>query len=115
MIVVLSFVTILGSIANAIMDNMDFHYPDRLRSMKDFWHLMKYVWMVCLVLVGGIGSHIAWQLNFDLLIYVLVLIGSKFIWEHFFYNYTGFFVNIDETLKIKTGIPWLDKLLGFEK
>lgn len=115
MIVVLSIVTLIGSAANAIMDNMDFHYPDRLRSMKDFWHLMKYIWMGCLIGVGAIGSHIVWRPDFDLLVYIVVLFGSRYIWDHLFYNYTAFFVNIDETLKIKTGIAWLDKLLGFDK
>jgi len=115
MLTFLILVTITASISNAIMDNIDFHFSDRLRSMKDFWHIMKYVWGVCLISVGAIGSHMVWRLDFDLLAYGVVLIGSKFLWDHLFYNYTAFFVNIDETLKIKTGIAWLDRLLGLDK
>ena len=72
MLTLLILATIAGSVANAIMDNIDFHFSDRLRSMKDFWHLMKYVWMGCLIVVGAAGSHIVWGLDFNLLAYVLV-------------------------------------------
>ena len=108
---ILLLFSILGeAVANGVMDNIDHHKG--AQSLRDFWHLLKYIDRLFLVLIGVSLTLITWQW-LTIVVILIMLAFAKLVWNHFYYSYVEFWRRVDDTVKITTGWKWLDKILGF--
>ena len=80
--------------------------------LRDTWHLAKYMMRGGLVGIGIILPA-AWEWDKWATAIVLScgLVIGKFVWDATYSNPWRWF-RMDETVKIRTGWRWLDKLLG---
>jgi len=101
---------LLSFLFNGSMDAID-HYKGAA-PLKDLWHLLKYFF------IGSIGcSFFFLSRNFDIVgilgFIVMLPIGKFILWDHIYYNYYKQLIELDNKVKISTGIDFLDKWLGF--
>lgn len=109
---ILLFIVALSNAVNAIMDSVD--HNSGASPLRDFWHSLKYLDRLLLISVGAqcILSGFSF-LALALLLIPAVVFGKLIIWDYLYYNHVDLWLRLDRTIKISTGWPWLDKLLGF--
>ena len=100
------------TVADAIMDSIDHHKA--AAKLNDFWHIMKHLSRVLLLLIGGYLFFL--YLNTSML-YIASLILTfyplkRLVWLPIYRDYAYKWVKIDNNLSMSTGIKWLDKFLG---
>lgn len=96
---------------NGIMDSIMF-YRTHLgqHPYRDYWHLCKHITRIGLLLSGAMVVLAEWLS----LIILLSLPTLYNVWKyHAYAEPREKYYDVDETLKISTGIDWLDKILGF--
>ena len=104
-------IAILDSVGDAI------RRASPLRPVRDFWHIVKHLNRATLMIAGYYLINNA--LSFSVLQYSLLLIWiivlKLFVWNIIYYNYWMACIEMDEKVKITTGIKRLDKFIGLHQ
>ena len=104
---------ILHAVCDGAMDaNAHLRIHLSLHPLRDSWHLQKHCSRACLIAIGLLLPA-AWEWDKWATAIVLScgLVIGKFVWDATYSNPWRWF-RMDETVKIRTGWRWLDKLLG---
>ena len=108
---ILLLISVIGvAVFDGIQDNIDHHKG--AQGLRDVWHLIKYINRAFTVLTGIAITQLMWHWLLIPAI-IILLVFAKLVWDYFYYNYVEFWQRLDNTVKITTGIKWLDKILGF--
>ncbi len=79
---------------------------------RDFWHAMQLVRTAALLGIGHIwGPCVGWDPGATYLTAACSIVAGRFLWEAI-YRRPWTWLIIDMELRLRTGWPWLDKLLG---
>lgn len=105
-------IILFDAVANGILDSIDHHKG--ARTLRDFWHVMKYVDRALLIGVGACLVFARWRWWY-IFPAPLGLVAFKEVWNYVYYDYAELWVRIDDTLELSTGIKWLDRFLGIDK
>jgi len=110
------FVTLIfvQSIINGILDNID--HNKGAKALRDVWHAVKLFDRASLIGIG-VAAFLVFQnwTWWKISSIPVLLIVAKQVWLYFYRNHRQFWHNLDETWKFTTGIPFLDRLCGFDK
>ena len=103
---------VLAAASHAVMDAIS-HKRIHLARMplRDTWHLAQHIRVAALILTGyALRPAFADPWAATLVIACGLVIGRG-VWVRV-YDCPDYWLAVDETLKIRTGWRWLDKLLG---
>jgi len=79
---------------------------------RDFWHLAQYIRTAALVGVGYIWRPcMDWDPTATWITAACGVALGRYLWEAL-YGMPWVWMRLDMRIKIRTGWPWLDKLLG---
>lgn len=114
-------VTLISTYLYAVVDAMEQsidHHKGNI-TLYDVWRLLRIASKVTLIvscfsffyLLGEVGMRPTYLLPYLL----FILATSKPLWNYFYSTSHTYLVPLDNTLSIKTGIPFLDRYLGLGK
>ena len=100
---------------NGIMDSIMFYRTHAgQHPYRDYWHLCKYITRTSLISFGVAFVLAVQSIGWYALLVLLLIPLMYVIWKkHAFAEPRDKYYIVDETLRISTGIAWLDKILGF--
>lgn len=104
---------VLHAFCDAAMDaNAHLRIHLALHPLRDSWHIFKHVSRGALIGIGLIWAPCVWWDGWATAITAVcgVVVG-RFVWDATYKN-PWRWLRLDETIRIKTGIKWLDKWLG---
>lgn len=83
-----------------------------LHPYRDFWHLLKHLsrLFLCSFAIFSFGVE-GW--GGTAFVAGMSIFCSYWIWKVVYEEGSDYFFDVDEKMRISTGIKWLDKLLGF--
>jgi len=103
---------IASATIDAIQDSID--HKKGARTLYDVWHIAKLLNRAILILIGFLLGRSALSIYLVTIFVVAITVGS-YLWDYIYKNHWETFVNLDNTVDIKTGIKFIDKRLGLGK
>lgn len=109
----LFFLIILHSFCDAAMDaNSHLRIHLAQHPLRDSWHLFKHISRAALVGVGLIWHPcMDWDVWATWITAAGGIVVGRYVWDAV-YSCPWVWLRLDERVKVRTGIKWIDKWLG---